>query len=149
MNNEFKLGLLLGTVTAIILSFCFHQWQVTKIKLAVEEHAKEQVEAANKMSKRLMTEAEARDAKHNEEMVSLAGRYERLDSQLNRLRNENARLKQSANAGAPACGTCRVEERDDLLLRMAELGLRTSRAVEEKQAALKNCVGNYGNLTTR
>ena len=149
MNKELKLGLTLGAVASILLSWGIHEWQVTKIELALEKHANEEIEKARDESKRLLKEASAKDAKHQSEVAALNGRYQQLDAQLDRMRVENAKLKRSNSASTASQRDCRVQERDDLLLRMAELGLRTSRAVEGKQAALKNCVGNYGNLTTR
>jgi len=43
----------------------------------------------------------------------------------------------------------RIRERDELLQRMASLGVRTSEALDRKQLALKNCVVNYANLSSK
>ena len=149
MNREFKLGLLLGAIAAVVICMLFHWWQMTAVELAYQEQSNKEKDAAAEATKVLEEEAHAKDVAHQKAINDLTGRYNLLSSELERVRHTNAKLQ--ASRGAAASGKCTraIQKRDDLLLRMAELGLRTSEAADRKQAALKNCVGNYGRLITR
>ena len=149
MNREFKLGLLLGAVASVVICMLFHWWQLTSVELAYKEQIIKEQEAAAAMSKNLEEQAHAKDVEHQKAINSLTGRYNLLSSELERVRYENAKLQASRGTATASQCTRGIAKRNDLLLRMAELGLRTSEAVDRKQAALKNCVGNYGSLITR
>lgn len=149
MNREFKLGLLLGAIAAVVICMLFHWWQMTAVELAYQEQINKEKDAAAEATKVLEEEAHAKDVAHQKAINDLTGRYNLLSSELERVRYTNVKLQ--ASRSTTASGKCvrAIQKRDDLLLRMAELGLRTSEAADRKQAALKNCVGNYGRLITR
>lgn len=149
VSSEFKQGLLAGAVASLLLCGLFHLWQVSKIELAMEEEMRKEAEAYNLESKALRDSAHEKDIQHQAQVTDLNTKYSRANSELERLRVENAALKRSRSAAASGQCDRAIERRDDLLLRMADLGLRTARAADEKQAALKNCVGNYGRITAR
>lgn len=149
MNKEFKLGLFLGAIAAVVICMLFHWWQMTAVELAYQEQINKEKDEAAAMSKALEEQAHAKDVAHQKAINDLTGRYNLLSSELERVRYTNAKLQASRSATASGKCTRAIQKRDDLLLRMAELGLRTSEAADRKQAALKNCVGNYGRLITR
>lgn len=149
MNREFKLGLFLGAIAAVVICMLFHWWQMTAVELTYQEQINKEKDEAAAASKALEEQAHAKDVAHQKAINDLTGRYNLLSSELERVRYANAKLQ--ASSGSAASGKCAraIQKRDDLLLRMAELGLRTSEAADRKQEALKNCVGNYGSLITR
>ena len=149
MNREFKLGLLLGAIAAVVICMLFHWWQMTAVELAYQEQINKEKDAAAEATKVLEEEAHAKDVAHQKAINDLTGRYNLLSSELERVRYTNAKLQASRSTAASGKCVRAIQNRDALLLRMAELGLRTSEATDRKQAALKNCVGNYGRLITR
>ena len=149
MNREFKLGLLLGTIAAVVICMLFHWWQMTAVELTYQEQINKEKDEAAATSRILEEQAHAKDVAHQKAINDLTGRYNLLSSELERVRYANAKLQASRNTEASGKCARAIQKRDDLLLRMAELGLRTSEAADSKQEALKNCVGNYGSLIAR
>ena len=149
MNREFKLGLLLGAIASVLICMLFHWWQMTAVELTYQEQINKEKDEAAAVSKALEEEAHAKDIAHQKAINDLTGRYNLLSSELERVRYANTKLQASRGAAASSQCARAIEKRNNLLLRMAELGLRTSEAADRKQEALKNCVGNYGRLITR
>lgn len=136
---NFIVGLSLGLVIGCGVSYYLH----CNYLLEVEYEYKD---AAVATQNELLEKAHAEAVKLEEAVVQVRADYDRLGAELVRLRIENAALRGDASAGAASECSQELAKREDLLLRMASLGLRTSEAVAEKQAALKNCVGTYDSL---
>ena len=100
-------------------------------------------------TRQLTEEAHAKDVEYQKTYTNMRRKYSDLDAELNRLRVENAALRRSQRPASASVCDRELRKRDDLLLRMADLGIRTSGALEQKHAALKSCVGNYGSIENR
>lgn len=130
---------LAGFVLGVVLATGIHLWSVSDL-------LEERQAAADIKSEQLTENANAKAVQLQEDLDSARANYELANAELVRLRLENAVLRGSQSSGAAAECNQELAKREDLLLRMASLGLRTSEAVAEKQAALKNCVGNYAGI---
>lgn len=138
----FFAGLATGLIAA---SFGFYYWYS-------QEELERQFELYSLVkAQEVITAEKANELEfdYEEEIYQLRSDYDRANAELVRLRIENAALRGGETAGAAAKCNQELAKREDLLLRMAELGIRTSEAVAEKQAALKNCVGNYAGIKAR
>ena len=139
---NFVVGLALGLVIGCGVSYYFHLNDLLEIEYEVQE-------ATAARQNKLLELAHAEAVKLEETVNEVRADYNRASAELMRLRVENATLRGDTSAGATSECSQELAKRDDLLLRMAELGLRTSEAVDEKQAALKNCVGTYDGLKAK
>lgn len=140
--TSFFVGLGLGGLIAGAIGYYLH----CSVLLDIEYELKDTTATTQTV---LLEKSHEEALKYEEAVVQLRADYDRASSELVRLRIENAALRGSESAGASSECSNELAKREDLLLRMAELGLRTSNAVAEKQAALKNCVGTYDSLKTQ
>ena len=140
--NSFLVGLAIGGVLAGAIGYYLH----CSVLLDIEYEVKETTAATQNV---LLEKAHERAIELEETIAQVRTDYDRINSELVRLRIENASLRGGESAGASAECSSELAKREDLLLRMASLGIRTSEAVAEKQAALKNCVDNYAGLKAR
>ena len=140
--TSFFVGLGLGGLIAGAIGYYLH----CSVLLDLEYELKDTTAATQTV---LLEKSHEEALKYEEAVVQLRADYDRASSELVRLRIENAALRGSESSGASSECNNELAKREDLLLRMASLGVRTSEAVAEKQSALKNCVGMYDSLKGR
>lgn len=147
--DDLKLGFIAGAVLSAFIAWCLHVIDVQDIEIEYKDQVLAANARTNALSKKLSESEHALDEKHQKELAVMRDRYDDLNAQLERLRVENATLKRDSRSSASSQCEARSEQQQELLLRMANLGVRTSKACDAKQAALNNCVANYDRIADR
>ena len=140
--TSFFIGLGIGGVLAGAIGYYLH----CSVLLDIEYELKDTTAATQN---ELLEKAHEKAIELEEAVAQVRADYDRVGAELIRLRIENAALRGGDSAGSSSECSSELAKREDLLLRMASLGIRTSEAVAEKHAALKNCVDNYAGLKVR
>lgn len=140
--TSFFVGLGIGGVLAGAIGYYLH----CNVLLDIEYELKDTTAATQN---ELLEKAHEKAIELEEAVAQVRADYDRAGAELIRLRIENAALRGGDSAGSSSECSSELAKREDLLLRMASLGIRTSEAVAEKHAALKNCVDNYAGLKVR